>query len=66
MPTAKLLHPVMIRGPIVLLPADEYRALLAEAGYLPTPHLARQLSAARSRFRKGRVLSWEQLKGELH
>jgi hypothetical protein len=65
MPTSKLLHPVTIRGPIVLLPADEYRTLLAEAGYVPTPKLTRQLAAARSRFRKGLVIPWEQLRRDL-
>ncbi len=54
-----------MRGPIVLLPADEYRTLLAEAGYVPTPKLTRQLAAARSRFRKGRVIPWEQVKRAL-
>ena len=65
MPTTKLLHPVTIRGPIVILPVGDYHALLAEAGYLPTPKLARQIATARARFRKGKVISWELLKRAL-
>ena len=65
MSTSKLLHPVTIDEPVVVLPMDDYRALLAEAGYLPTPRLARQIATARSRFRKGRTIPWEQLKRDL-
>jgi hypothetical protein len=50
---------------MVLLPVEEYRVLLAEAGYLPTPRLTRQLATARARFRKGRAIPWESLKREL-
>jgi hypothetical protein len=59
---ATLLHPLTIKEPMVLLPVDEYRALLAEAGLLPTPKLDRAISQARARFRKGRVIAWEHLK----
>ena len=63
--SSKLTHPVTIDEPVVVIPVGDYRTLLAEAGYLPTPRLTRQLSAARTRFRKGRVISWESLKREL-
>ena len=49
----------------MVIPLGDYRTLLSEAGYLPTPKLARQLAAARARFRKGRVISWESLKRDL-
>jgi len=62
---AKLLNPVTIDEPVVVIPLDDYRSLLAEAGYLPTPKLARQLATARARFRKGQVIPWEQLKRDL-
>lgn len=62
---AKLLHPVTIDEPVVLVPVDEYRTLLAEAGYVSTPRLTRQLAAARARFRRGHVMSWESLKRAL-
>ena len=65
MSTAKLLHPVTIDEPVVVIPVGDYRALLAEAGYLPTPKLTRQIAAARVRFRKGRAIPWEQLKRAL-
>jgi hypothetical protein len=32
---------------------------------LPTPRLRRRLRAARTRFRKGQVISWETLRREL-
>lgn len=63
--TATTLHPVTITTPMVLVPADEYRALLAEAGYLPTPKLNRTIAQARIRFRKGRTIPWESLKRAL-
>ena len=65
MATSKLLHPVTIHQPVVVLPLSDDRTLLAEAGYLPTPKLTRQLAAARARFRKGQVIPWEQLKRDL-
>jgi len=65
MATSKLLHPVTIKEAVVVIPLGDYRTLLSEAGYLPTPKLARQLTAARARFRKGRVISWESLKRDL-
>ena len=65
MRTVEKLHPVTITQPMVLLPVDEYRTLLAEAGLLPTPKLDRAIAQARARFRKGRVVSWEQAKRAL-
>ncbi len=65
MRTARGLHPTTIDKPMVLLPAEEYRTLLAEAGYLPTPQLNRTIAQARARFRKGQFTSWEQLKRAL-
>ena len=63
--TATILRPTTIKGPIVLLPIAEYRTLLAEAGYLPTPKLNRTIAKARARFRKGRAVPWEQVKRAL-
>ena len=60
-----LFHPVTVKQPMVLLPTEEYRLLLAEAGYLPLPKLSRQLATARARFRKGQVIPWESLKRDL-
>ena len=65
MAAATLFHPLTLNRPMVLLPVEEYRMLLAEAGYLPTPRLTRQLATARARFRKGRAIPWESLKREL-
>ena len=65
MTVSKLLHPVTINEPVVVLRVDDYRTLLAEAGYLPTPKLAREIATARARFRKGQAIPWEQLKREL-
>ena len=65
MVTTPLLHPLTLNRPMVLLPVKEYRALLMEAGYLPTPRLTRQLATARARFRKGHTIPWESLKREL-
>lgn len=65
MPVSSLRSPLTIKEPMVLIPVDDYRALLAEAGYLPTPKLDREIAKARARFRKGRVIPWEQLKRAL-
>ena len=59
------MHPVTINKPMVLIPAEEYLALLEEAGYTPTPKLDREINQARERFRKGKTISWEALKREL-
>jgi len=65
MPMTRAQQPVTFNEPIVVISVDEYRALLAEAGHLPTPTLSRQLAAARARFRKGRTISWELLRRDL-
>ena len=65
MRTPTRLHPIAIQHPMILLPVDEYHTLLAEAGYAPTPKLNRAIAQARARFRKGRVISWEQVKRAL-
>ena len=65
MSPSKLLHPVTINEPVVVIPVGDYRTLLAEAGYLPTPKLTRQIATARAHFRKGQVISWESLKRDL-
>lgn len=62
MRNASVLHPMTVKEPMVLLPVGVYRLLLSEAGYLPTPQLDRTIAQARARFRKGRVIPWEQLK----
>ena len=59
------LHPLRIDRPVVVLPAEEYRMLLAEAGYLPTPHLDRMIQRARANFRKGKTIPWSRLRHEL-
>ena len=65
MTLSKLLRPLTINQPVVVLPLGDYRALLTEAGYLPTPKLTREIASARMNFRKGRVVPWEQLKRDL-
>lgn len=50
---------------MVLIPAEEYRALLEEAGYTPTPKLDREIARARANFRKGNTIPWSTLKHEL-
>ena len=62
---ATVVHPLTITQPMVLIPAETYRLLLAEAGYLPTPQLNRDIAQARARFRQGRAIPWEQLKRAL-
>lgn len=57
--------PITIQEPMVLIRAEDYRTLLAEAGYLPTPKLDRAIARARARFRKRRAIPWEQLKRAL-
>lgn len=51
--------------PMVLLPLEEYEALLAEAGEKPTPRLDRSIAKARARFKKGKAVSWKILKRAL-
>lgn len=65
MSTHTLIHPITITKPMVIIPAEEYRELLEEAGYAPTPKLDREIAKARARFRKGKTIKWEQVKNEL-
>ena len=58
-------HSITIDQPMVLIPAREYRALLEEAGYTPTPRLDREIARARANFRKGKTIPWHTLKHEL-
>ena len=57
-----LLHPVKIKRPMVLIPAEEYEELLEEAGYKNTPGLDKEIAQARVRFRKGKTINWERIK----
>lgn len=65
MPTHTSMHPITITKPMVIIPAEEYRELLEEAGYVPTPKLDREIAQARVRFRKGKTIKWNHLKDEL-
>lgn len=60
------LHSIPIEEPMVLIPMEEYKFLLEEAGLTKTPRLDRRILQARARFRKNQVISWEKLKHELH
>lgn len=55
-------HPITIDGPVVIIPAAEYALLRKEAGYTPTPKLDKRIKEARTRYRKGKVLSWDKAK----
>lgn len=57
--------PITIDRPMVIIPAEEYMALLKEAGHLPTPILDREIARARARFRKGKFIKWKKFKDEL-
>jgi len=61
----RLPHCVTIDRPMVLVPVEEYKELLEEAGYAKTPKLDKEIAAARVRFRKGKTISWEALKRAL-
>jgi hypothetical protein len=56
---------ITIDRPMVLIPLEEYRELLVEAGRLKTPILDREIAEARKRFKEGKAKSWEKLKNEL-
>jgi len=55
------IHPTVtiLDRPMVLLPLEEYQALLAEAGESPTPRLDLAIAQARTRFKKGKALRWK-------
>lgn len=54
--------PIKINQPMVIIPTEEYRLLLREAGFATTPILDREISEARRRFKKGKTISWESIK----
>ncbi len=56
---------ITIDRPMVLIPVEEYRELLFEAGRLETPILDGEIAEARKRFSEGKSESWEKLKNEL-
>ena len=53
---------INIDQPMVIIPTEEYRLLLREAGFVHTPILDREIAAARRRFRKGKTISWKSIK----
>ena len=53
---------ISIDQPMVIIPTEEYRLLLKEAGFAPTPMLDREISQARRRFKKGKTISWKSIK----
>ena len=61
----ELPHPITINRPMVLIPAEEYRTLMEEAGYTLTPKLDREITRARENFQKGKTVPWHALKHEL-
>ena len=58
-------HAIPIEQSMVLIPINEYKFLLQEAGFTKTPRLDKRISQARARFRKNQVISWKKLKDEL-
>jgi len=59
------LHAIPIEQPMVLIPINEYKFLLEEAGFTKTPRLDKRIAKARVKFRKDQVIYWEKLKDEL-
>jgi len=57
-----LIKPITINQPMVIIPTEEYRLLLKEAGFALTPMLDREITAARRRFKNGKTISWNSLK----
>ncbi len=55
----------LVDRPMVLIPLDEYQALLAEAGEKPTPELDDSIARARARFKAGKSVTWKTLKRAL-
>ncbi len=53
---------INIDQPMVIIPTEEYRLLLREAGFASTPILDREIAAARRRFKKGKTISWRSIK----
>lgn len=61
----ELPRPITIDRPMVLIPTEEYRTLMEEAGYALTPKLDREIARARENFRKGKTIPWHTLKHDL-
>jgi hypothetical protein len=57
-----LTKPIRIDQPMVIIPTEEYKLLLREAGLTHTPMLDREIAAARRRFKKGKTISWKSIK----
>lgn len=57
-----LTKPIRIDQPMVIIPTEEYKLLLREAGLAHTPMLDREIAAARRRFKKGKTVSWKSIK----
>ena len=60
-----LAQPITIDASMVIIPAEEYKLLLREAGYAPTPKLYKRITQARSRYRKKKYLAWNKVKHAL-
>jgi PHD/YefM family antitoxin component YafN of YafNO toxin-antitoxin module len=56
---------IAINKPMVIIPAEDYKLLLREAGFEPTPKLDREIAHARSQFKKGKTISWQSIKNGL-
>ena len=61
----ELPSPITINRPMVLIPAEEYKTLMEEAGYTLTPKLDREIARARENFQKGKTIPWHMLKHDL-
>jgi len=59
------IHAIPIEQPMVLIPINEYKFLLEEAGFTKTPRLDKRIRQAKVRFSKNEVVSWKKLKDEL-
>ena len=55
---------ITIDQPMVIIPTEEYKLLLREAGFTSTPKLDREIAEARRRFKKGKIISWKTIKNE--
>jgi len=53
---------ININQPMVIIPTEEYKLLLREAGFASTPHLDREIAEARRRLKKGKAVSWKLIK----
>ena len=56
---------ITINKPMVLVPVDEYLALLKESGEKPAKELLREIKNARKELKSGKSVSWGSLKNEL-